>query len=52
MDGQSGTTSTQICLKFILLTLSKETKSPFEPKSDEVKLNGEEKDKDKDDKNG
>ncbi len=31
--------------KIYLVTLSKETKSPFEPKSDEVKINGDEKDK-------
>ncbi|MDO8550938.1 MAG: S41 family peptidase [Ignavibacteria bacterium] len=31
--------------KIYLVTLSMETKSPFEPKSDEVKINGEDKDK-------
>jgi tricorn protease len=35
--------------KIYLVTLSKETKSPFEPKSDEVKINGEANQEDKSD---
>ncbi|RPI73353.1 MAG: protease, partial [Ignavibacteriales bacterium] len=34
--------------KIYLVTLSNETKSPFEPKSDEVKINGDEEDNKKD----